>query len=63
MILRACTKRALADHPDAAAMLALMAGRYPYWQSGWEMPPDVDTFVVLYANGRPVAGARNRGAG
>ena len=34
-----------------------MDGRFPYWQSGWAMPPDADTFVVLYADGRPVAGA------
>ena len=51
------TRRLSPDHPDAAALLALMAGRFPYWQSGWEMPADADTFVVLYVDGRPVAGA------
>ncbi len=51
------TRRLPPDHPDAAALLALMADRFPYWRSGWGMPSDADTFVVLYVDGRPVAGA------
>jgi hypothetical protein len=45
------------DHPDSAALMALMADRFPYWRAGWDMPSDADTFVVLYVDGRAVAGA------
>jgi len=51
------TRRLPPEHPDAAALLALMADRFPYWHAGWDMPPDADTFVVVCVDGRAVAGA------
>ena len=51
------TRRLPPDHPDAAAPLALMADRFPYWHAGWDMPSDADRFVALYADGRALAGA------
>ena len=44
------------DHPDATALSATMARRFPHWRAGWAMPADAEVCVV-YDGDQPVAGA------
>ncbi len=45
-----------AGHPDARALLHAMATAFPVWRAGWGVEAG-STFVVLYEDDRPVAGA------
>jgi GNAT superfamily N-acetyltransferase len=47
---------------DALQLVAVMASRHPHWRGGWTPDPK-STFVAVYDDGEPVAGAPLTDAG